>query len=159
MKSKSKKKIMSHYQELHTYFLSLLLAYCPVFFEKLLKSGMGAGTVLGRFSFVQSWSEFHNGLCQEKLYIVISTVLFQVEMKQSSIHSINAYFKKSATIKKIQTCYSTFPFVQECPKPRFSFPCNKKQALVRRVPLPITQISDQNTKLKAAIFVPKSTSW
>lgn len=119
---------MSHYQKLHTYFLSLLLAYCPVFFEKLLKSGMGAGTVLGRFSFVQSWSEFHNGLCQEKLYIAISTVLFQVEMKQSSIHSINAYLKESADIKKIQTCYRAFPFVQECPKPHFSFPCNKKQA-------------------------------
>lgn len=54
MKRRAKvgKKITSHYQELHTYFLSSLLAYCPMVFEKLAKkkSSWVAGTVLERFS-------------------------------------------------------------------------------------------------------------
>lgn len=49
-RAKVRKKIMSHYQEFHTYFLSSLLAYCPAFFEKLAKSGWVAGTVLEGFS-------------------------------------------------------------------------------------------------------------
>lgn len=35
---------MLHYQEVHTYFLSSLLAYCPAAFAKRLEEGVSADT-------------------------------------------------------------------------------------------------------------------
>jgi len=90
---------------------------------------MVAGTVLERFSFAQSWSECHNGLCQEKLYIVISTVLFQVEIKHNSIHTMNVYVKKKND--NINLDMLQYLGIQECPKPHFGFPCNKKQLMIK----------------------------
>ena len=67
-----------------------------------------------------------------KLYIVISTVQFQVEIKQNRIHTVNVYIKKQtkknkkqtnknpANLQKILICYSAFSSVQLFPVTRIS---------------------------------------
>lgn len=103
-------------------------------------------------SFSQSSSELHNRSWQEKLYIIISKVLFQVEMKHSSIYTINAYIKNNIFPNIRRSRHGVV--LRHPGMPEMSFldlPVTKRWS-------PLPQIKHQGTKFNGH-FLPMFIGW